>query len=87
MHTLSVHMCVPLDAPMLYMCRYWNSMKQIIHTVSQVLTMIISLVALVAVFLFVYTIIGMRLFGGRQVVELPLYCGPCTYMYICGIVF
>ena len=42
-------------------------MSQIMNTVFQLLSLILSLVAILGIFLFVFTIIGMRLYGGRYV--------------------
>ena len=57
--------------------RYWTSIKQIINTFTQLLTMSASLMALVVWFLFIYTIIGHRIFGGRYIHTL--------YTYICNV--
>jgi hypothetical protein len=55
--------------------RYWASIKQIINTFTQLFTLSASLMALVILFLFMYTIVGYRLFGNRldvdRTVELP----------------
>ncbi len=40
-------------------------MKEILRTLIQLLPSILSLMALMAIFLFFFTILGMRLFGER----------------------
>ena len=51
-------------------------MKQIIHTFSRLMSLSLSLMALVVLFLFMYTIVGHRLFGKKY------YTNLRTYIYV-----
>ena len=51
-------------------------MKQIIHTFSRLMSLSLSLMALVVLFLFMYTIVGHRLFGKKY------YTNLRTYVYV-----
>ena len=55
-------------------CRYWASIKQIINTFTQLFTLSASLMALVILFLFMYTIVGYRLFGNRYACTCTILC-------------
>ena len=54
--------CCTLD-----LFRSWGAMKEILRTVFQLLPSVLSLMLLVVVFLFVFTIAGLRLFGNRYI--------------------
>ena len=56
-----------------YILRVWGGMKEILATVFQLLPSVLSLIGLVTISLFVYTILGIRLFGARSVKRATVY--------------
>ena len=52
--------------------RYWKTMRQTMNTVFQLFSRILSLVAILGIFLFVFTILGLRLYAGRYNVSVLL---------------
>ena len=55
------------------MCRYWTSLHNLILSLLNSMKSIVSLLLLIFLFIIIFSLLGMHLFGGQYVLTASIY--------------